>query len=177
MNTKTCTKCGTNKPLNDYYNHDGTKDGKRSDCKQCKNATSRTWRETNPERHRANAQSWRKANPERNKANKKRWNKLNTQQKRGIVNAWKLQQKQCADCGWQITPERLVAIDCDHIDPTTKTFELSTAIHKTHTEIVTELNKCVARCKNCHAIRTHQEQHHLHRNIGTAPLQPEPPVC
>ena len=90
-------------------------------------------------------------------------------ERRAIVNAWKLQQKQCADCGWQITPQRLIAIDCDHIDPTTKTFDLSTAIHKTHNEIATELNKCVARCKNCHAIRTHQEQHHLHRNTTPTP--------
>ena len=97
-------------------------------------------------------------------------------ERRAIVDAWKLQQKQCADCGWQITPERLVAIDCDHIDPTTKTFKLANC-NKGQEAIIAELKKCVARCKNCHAIRTHQEQHHLHRNIGTAPLQPEHTMC
>ena len=38
MNTKTCTKCGTNKPLNDYNNRKDSKDGKRSRCKECGNA-------------------------------------------------------------------------------------------------------------------------------------------
>ena len=34
--TKTCTKCGITKPLNEFYNHKASKDGKYPQCKKCK---------------------------------------------------------------------------------------------------------------------------------------------
>ena len=34
---KICTKCKKNKPLDDYYNHVGFKDGKTYECKSCTN--------------------------------------------------------------------------------------------------------------------------------------------
>ena len=79
-----------------------------------------------------------------------------------IVNQWKLDQKHCADCRLPITEHTLPAIDCDHIDPSTKSFGISE--HKASVAkaaLIAELAKCQARCRNCHAIRTHKEQHHL----------------
>lgn len=36
--SKTCVKCKITKPLDDFHNDKGKKDGKRNDCKACKNA-------------------------------------------------------------------------------------------------------------------------------------------
>lgn len=33
--TKCCTKCGIEKPLDEYHKHSTTKDGRRPDCKAC----------------------------------------------------------------------------------------------------------------------------------------------
>lgn len=41
MNTKTCTKCGNDKPLNEYHERADAIDGLRNDCKTCNNARPR----------------------------------------------------------------------------------------------------------------------------------------
>jgi hypothetical protein len=41
MDTKICTVCGQEKPLNDFYKHSGCKGGLRPECKKCKNARGR----------------------------------------------------------------------------------------------------------------------------------------
>ena len=43
MNTKTCTKCGIDKPLNDYHNRKDSKDGKPTDCTEMRNAAKKAW--------------------------------------------------------------------------------------------------------------------------------------
>jgi hypothetical protein len=44
---KTCTVCGIEKELSEFYNHH--KDGKFKHCKQCHNAKNRSWKLANPE--------------------------------------------------------------------------------------------------------------------------------
>jgi hypothetical protein len=86
---------------------------------------------------------------------------------KAIVNQWKLNQQHCADCELQITEQILPAIDCDHIDPNKKSFSISESCGAvTDQQLLTELNKCQARCRNCHAIRTMEEGHWFHRNNG-----------
>lgn len=42
--TKTCTKCGETKPLDEFHRHSRMKDGRRPDCGACKNsAQKRQW--------------------------------------------------------------------------------------------------------------------------------------
>lgn len=48
MSTKPCSRCGTTKPLTDYYQLGTAKDGRRSACKDCTNAAARAAR-SNPE--------------------------------------------------------------------------------------------------------------------------------
>ncbi len=89
-------------------------------------------------------------------------NKRNYAERTNIVNQWKLDQKHCADCRLPITEHTLPAIDCDHIDPNKKSFMISEQkASVTKAALMAELAKCQARCRNCHAIRTHNEQHHL----------------
>lgn len=47
---KSCKKCGENKPLEGFYPHPQTKDGRRSTCKTCENVQARAWHAANPDR-------------------------------------------------------------------------------------------------------------------------------
>lgn len=48
---KTCTKCGVEKPLYEFYNRRGkVKDGKNSHCKSCENEQIGSWRAKNKEK-------------------------------------------------------------------------------------------------------------------------------
>jgi hypothetical protein len=74
--------------------------------------------------------------------------------RRKFIQDQKLQSKACADCGWEITKDNLRAFDWDHIDPMTKSFELSAPpAHATLEMVLQEIEKCEVVCRNCHALR------------------------
>lgn len=81
------------------------------------------------------------------------------QHSRDVVGRWKL-RKGCQVCGFKATHP--CQLDLDHTDPSTKTYKGS---HKSYdagwsmVRIKNELAKCVVTCKNCHALRTHEEGH------------------
>lgn len=50
METKICTKCGTELPLEDFYKDSRHKDGKQSACKPCVRRTNRKWKSKNKDR-------------------------------------------------------------------------------------------------------------------------------
>lgn len=86
--------------------------------------------------------------------------KRNDDRSRQIVREWKLAAGACVSCGLVIDERTVVCIDCDHIDPITKTGQVSQMIGRaTHSAIRAELAKCQAICRNCHALRTHDKQH------------------
>lgn len=73
--TKTCTRCKTEKPVDEFNLSRGAKDGRQSWCKQCrqehreanreaKAAYDRARYEADPEKHRARARAERATNPE-----------------------------------------------------------------------------------------------------------------
>lgn len=47
LENKKCTKCGEIKPLNEFYRNKASKDGYRSDCKDCCAARKKKWKENN----------------------------------------------------------------------------------------------------------------------------------
>ena len=97
---------------------------------------------------------------------------LLTHEHKHIVRQWKLDAKNCMDCGFEINERTVICIDCDHRDPNIKTFTISYAIGRVTIEALTaELAKCDAICRNCHALRTHDNQHHLARR----PKKPQQP--
>lgn len=54
----------------------------------------------------------------------------------------------CSKCGYA---ENASALEFHHVDPNTKEFSISTnALGKPWEEIVTELDKCILLCANCH---------------------------
>jgi hypothetical protein len=50
MDQKCCTKCKTIKPLDQFYRRKRAKDGRTSECAECRNAAVKQWRIDNPER-------------------------------------------------------------------------------------------------------------------------------
>lgn len=46
---QTCTQCGEEKPLSEFHNRSDNKSGKRKNCKKCKSASDKKYREQRPE--------------------------------------------------------------------------------------------------------------------------------
>ena len=74
MAMKVCSKCGQNKPIDDYYNTSSGRGyyGKRADCKTCTNAASvirvAEWRRNNPDKRKAVDARYRRNNREKCRA-------------------------------------------------------------------------------------------------------------
>lgn len=64
----------------------------------------------------------------------------------------------CVDCG----EDNVLALQFDHINPKTKSFEISEAARKFRSfePVMVEIKKCNVRCANCHQIKTSVEQNH-----------------
>lgn len=114
-------------------------------------ASREWWREYEQRPH---VRAYRKAykqRPEAKAAHKAR--KLaHRREVREWLNAYKVRVG-CVDCGYNASA---VALDFDHRDPTTKSFELGAAgrNYRTRAVLETEVAKCDVRCANCHRIRT-----------------------
>lgn len=99
--TKTCTKCGTEKPLTDFSKAEKRRDGHGSWCKACQcahvkaryhanleasRAANRKRQKrryaANPEKYKAEVQAWRKANPDKHKAISREWALANPEKAR-----------------------------------------------------------------------------------------------
>ncbi|MGB3944544.1 MAG: hypothetical protein WBK88_07120 [Methanothrix sp.] len=65
METKRCSKCGEEKPVDAFYRNRAAKDGLQNLCKQCHREYMRRWNQSNRERVTALARKWRRENPER----------------------------------------------------------------------------------------------------------------
>jgi hypothetical protein len=75
-------------------------------------------------------------------------------ERRKFIQEQKLLSKACYDCGWEITKDNLRAFDWDHVNPMTKSFELSAPPgHATLAMVLEEIKKCQVVCRNCHALR------------------------
>lgn len=81
--------------------------------------------------------------------------------KREFVNREK--SRPCSDCGVQYSTW---VMQFDHRDPALKLFDLSDFGSIGMEKIMAEIAKCDAVCANCHAERTHKNQHHLAVNTG-----------
>ena len=62
---KTCTKCGTQKPLSEFNKMSAAPDGLTYQCKACAKAQRRAYYLADPERAKEAARKWAALNPER----------------------------------------------------------------------------------------------------------------
>ena len=84
--------------------------------------------------------------------------------KREFVLRLKFERGQCEDCGLPVDEWNHPAMEWDHIDPMTKTFELSRAQNiknMTFELIRAEADKCRLLCAICHRLRTYWDRHHV----------------
>ena len=62
---KQCKRCGEVKSLDDFYRHDGCRDGVRPECKACNLAEKARRHAANPEPARERTRRWQEENPDR----------------------------------------------------------------------------------------------------------------
>jgi hypothetical protein len=92
------------------------------------------------------------------------------QKNRELVRNEKLLRGSCVDCGLVIDERTIVCIDFDHRDPQDKSFTISYLMDKAHpSDMMAEMAKCDAVCRNCHALRTHAGKHWLNRRECSEP--------
>lgn len=77
---RACTKCKTEKPLDQFYKRSG-RAGYLSCCKKCKNAYGKAWHSRNKERHSELTSRWYEQNKEQHLANSKQWYEANKSRK------------------------------------------------------------------------------------------------
>jgi hypothetical protein len=70
---KRCPKCLKYLPPTEFHNDRFHKDGLRSRCKTCTNATGRAWRKANPQKVRECDRNWYKANPQKKREHNDKW--------------------------------------------------------------------------------------------------------
>jgi 5-methylcytosine-specific restriction endonuclease McrA len=88
MKTKTCTNCGENKPLNDFYK---LYDGYQFQCKACQKAFHKKHYENNAETLRQRARDYRASHPEKVAESKRKWKKANKE--KNVQSVIKYQQR------------------------------------------------------------------------------------
>lgn len=69
---KSCSECGEEKPLSDFYWRNDNKTY-RANCKECVKARTRAWRAADPQRSRAAVRAYKQRNEAAVKARIKRW--------------------------------------------------------------------------------------------------------
>ena len=77
VETKTCSKCKTEKPLTEFYKDKTKKNGHRSACRPCINAERKAYYEANREKIMTRKKAWCKVNPEKVKAQNKAYYEAN----------------------------------------------------------------------------------------------------
>lgn len=66
------------------------------------------------------------------------------------IDAYKM-ERGCAECGFKKWPE---ALDFDHIDRSTKKFNISQTLRLYKNSLMAEIAKCQILCANCHRHKT-----------------------
>jgi 5-methylcytosine-specific restriction endonuclease McrA len=86
--TKLCKKCGSEKPLNEFYKDSSKKDGRRSHCIACLKSSynpeyAKKRYQKNKDHVRARVKKWQADNAERFKFQQANWKRQNKDKRRG----------------------------------------------------------------------------------------------
>lgn len=80
MTTKTCTKCGVVKPLDEYGRNKSKRGGRQTECKTCAAERQRRYREENLEREAENTRRYREKHREEIAERHRRWREANREE-------------------------------------------------------------------------------------------------
>ena len=136
MDTKTCTKCGTTKPIEEFSFRHKAKNKRQSWCNKCKAVRDAIRYRTGSYRE------------------DKRLKQLKLRQKNRAFLVEYLSDKCCIDCGETCIP----CLQFDHKNGETKRSNISNMMDNSRAAILQEIKKCEIRCANCHAKITAAEQ-------------------
>ena len=127
--TKECTECGQVKSLDGFAKEKHGKHGVKAKCKACVKVYKKSWDQS------TEGQAYQKAHM-----------KALRQRGKDFVNQYAKQtgQDRCVRCG---STDKL---EWDHIDRTTKSFDIADCYTKKSETILEELKKCQRLCQPCH---------------------------
>lgn len=134
MKTKQCTKCNSEKSLDDFNLKNKKTGSLEAICKICKRAYVRS-------HYRANKEVYKKRAKEFTK-------KTRDENSRKMVEY--LRENPCVDCG---EPD-VVVLQFDHIQDKEKHIGQMIAGGYSWPKVLDEINKCQVRCANCHTRKT-----------------------
>lgn len=141
METKKCTKCLQELPLEAFRWKNKALGKKHSQCKECQKKQEKIHYQESSTR-RASIKETAKFQKENN-----------------FVLVENFKRQGCQKCG----EKRLIALDCHHIDKKQKVLDIAQMIKSASEEtLILELEKCIVLCANCH-----REFHYLEHNNGT----------
>ncbi len=124
--TKTCTKCKESKELSEFRKDKSRPDGLTSQCKAClQSFYKRSYREKDGHKVRARVRNKRNENAARLLEYKK--------------------QHSCSMCG----EDDYICLDFHHVN-SDKEFGIANSLLKSWDKILTEIQKCIIVCSNCH---------------------------
>lgn len=121
---KLCTRCNTEKPVDNFYKQAVSKDGLQRFCKSCANEFSKT----------------------SEKKNQAKYRKI----RKGVLDRFRAEVKEykasrgCEHCG-ESDP---VCLDLHHLDPSVK--DLNPSETNSKKAFYEEAAKCIVLCANCH---------------------------
>lgn len=102
---------------------------------------------------------WRELHRERlaSERKKKYWTTGKARHQRRLYWLYKYKiAKGCRICGYNLHAS---ALDFDHINPVTKSFEIAKRVPNTTLKtLFNEIKKCQILCANCHRIKTYEER-------------------
>lgn len=143
---KTCTKCGRQFPLSNFYKHHSCKHGVTSQCKECIDDRNRKWRQEHPDKWSAITGKYNK------KIRKKTKNECLKYISGGVVC--------CARCGFT----DIRALQIDHIhgggSKENKKFHTTYDFHKYILSLSENVvkNKYQILCANCNWIKVYENK-------------------
>ena len=86
---KTCTNCKKLLPLSKFGFNRSRSDGIQGECKDCRNAYSKKWRKTNPDKVKAYNKEYRKTHHEYYVEKGKEWYRANTEKSYFLTKKWR----------------------------------------------------------------------------------------
>lgn len=86
--SKSCTKCGEEKPRSDFSSSKKSQDGLAYWCRTCSSEYHRAWVLANIEKKREANKKWREENPEKVKASSAKWYAANSQKVSIYTKLW-----------------------------------------------------------------------------------------
>jgi hypothetical protein len=141
-----CKKCKALKDEEAFSFRNKKKLQRHSACKDCTRVISTEWYNNNKTRHGATS-----------KTAHKKWRAKMKREAVAVVN--EIKKGPCLDCKQTFNPWQM---QFDHLDPSTKKFNIASAVHVAYMiklpEILAEIAKCELVCANCHATRTHNRR-------------------